>query len=982
MDKPLECSGEFATIQEVQAMKRAFPIVAILLLLLPITALGQAERSGSVRGTVVNDEGQPIEGATITVTNLETAIEREATSDAQGQYQFRVLPPGAYTVLVTAPGRQPQVLEFNLGIGETVPLKVELRPGEVVAETITVYGTATNMETTTTGENMDYDTEVSELPIGNRDIQNVATFSPNISFGPTPGTLAISGAPSFDTVVLLDGAEISDPLFGSAPTLWLEDAIEEVQVLTAGVSARYGRFQGGVINAITKTGGNEYEGTLRGEFQNEDWNSTTPFGEGQADDLQENYEGTLGGFALKDRLWFFGGLRYRPDQTQANNTVFTGETFQTTNSQDRWSIKLRGAITANHIVEASHLDYESETTGRAGLPPGDLLFTNGVRSDPREIFTLGYQGVLTNSTFVDALYTDKDVEIISGGDPDGLHPVYWAPDFIFFNNHWWDATDPSIRSNETAAANLTQVFDLETFGQHTLEVGGQWVESTTGGDNRQSATGLNLIGVGADFVEMVNGEVRFNLGTAFRWDALELGGNQIIENNALYVNDTIHKGNWRFDVGLRWDDYSGEGPLPQQNLGFSDIAPRFGITYNITPDWQIQGTYGKYVSRFNDNIFQSATGVGAGPLIETFYTGEPMENLTRDELNAIVSDDANWLFITSVDDPAQPSTFLADDIEAPYADDYTLSLRRALPRNTGSFSLTYVNREFNGLIDDYVGTPCAQGQTNFDLGCPDGNYVTIFTPQGDALATVDTSVWDNNPNAVRDYRAITANFSLRPSPKWWIGGNYTYSETQGNYEGEGQNTPSSGSSLGDYPDAKPGVSTYAPYGYLDEDIPHRGKLWGSYRFDFGRAGSLVAGSVLNYRAGSRWSRTAPVDYTDVPQYLGDSGTYTHFFEERGANEFNSFWSLDLSARYDFRLWQDLNLWLKGFVFNVTNESEVIAFSTSASAQEIDGVLTWVPSGNCGPEDGPSQDCTGFGRIRSDADYQAPRSYLVHVGLSF
>ncbi|HVR98394.1 MAG TPA: TonB-dependent receptor, partial [Thermoanaerobaculia bacterium] len=288
-------------------MRRQSWLVLVLLMALPALAFGQAQTTGRITGRVTDDQGAPVAGATVTVNNNELQLERTSTTGPNGDFLFALLPTGPYSATVSAEGRQPQVLTFRLGIGETVPLNVTLSPGDVIAEEITVTGTATALETTSIGENFDYEEQVEQLPIPDRDIEDVAALSPNISFGPTGGTLSIAGAPSFDTTVLLDGAEVSDPYFGTAPTVYIEDAIEEVQVLTSGVSARYGRFQGGVINAITKSGSNDFEGTARVELEKETWNSQTPFEEDQDDTLNRVYQATLGGYILRDRLWFFVG---------------------------------------------------------------------------------------------------------------------------------------------------------------------------------------------------------------------------------------------------------------------------------------------------------------------------------------------------------------------------------------------------------------------------------------------------------------------------------------------------------------------------------------------------------------------------------------------------------------------------------------------------------------------------------------------------
>src|SRR5262249_2256622 len=151
-----------------------------------------------------------------------------------------------------APGFAPAQYTVRVMVGQSTPLDVKLKKGETMETSVVVYGSATKMDTTTGGENFNYEKSINQLPVPNRQLETVATLAPNISFGPTPGTIPIAGAPSFDTTVLLDGSEISDPYFGSAPPVYLEEAIDEVQVMTTGISARYGRFQGGVINAVTK----------------------------------------------------------------------------------------------------------------------------------------------------------------------------------------------------------------------------------------------------------------------------------------------------------------------------------------------------------------------------------------------------------------------------------------------------------------------------------------------------------------------------------------------------------------------------------------------------------------------------------------------------------------------------------------------------------------------------------------------------------
>jgi hypothetical protein len=112
-----------------------------------------------ITGRVTNDQGGPLPGATVTINNHELQLERTATTGADGSFFFALLPLGPYTVTITADGHQPEVYSLKLGAAETRPVNVQLAPGEVVAEQITVTGVATALETTTTGMTFDVGAE-------------------------------------------------------------------------------------------------------------------------------------------------------------------------------------------------------------------------------------------------------------------------------------------------------------------------------------------------------------------------------------------------------------------------------------------------------------------------------------------------------------------------------------------------------------------------------------------------------------------------------------------------------------------------------------------------------------------------------------------------------------------------------------------------------------------------------------------------------
>ena len=128
--------------------------------------------------------------------------------------------------------------------------------------------------------------------------------------------MTISGAFAYDNVFMIDGVDVNDNLFGTANNVFIEDAIDETQVLTSGISAEYGRFSGGVINMVTKRGGNIFSGSVRLNLSNPAWNNESPLekqrGTEHADQVSKFLEGTLGGPVMRDRVWFFfAGRRER-----------------------------------------------------------------------------------------------------------------------------------------------------------------------------------------------------------------------------------------------------------------------------------------------------------------------------------------------------------------------------------------------------------------------------------------------------------------------------------------------------------------------------------------------------------------------------------------------------------------------------------------------------------------------------------------------
>jgi len=312
-------------------MKRHVLWAVILTLASFGLASAQGTQTGTISGAVQSADGQPLPGATVSVKSPALQGVRTAVSDANGNYLFRGLPPGAYTVTFELSGMSTVEKKTPLELGASISLGASLTVA-AVQETVTVTAEAPSLlQQTTVGAN--YKGEAIDSLATGRTLQGIAELAPGLTDNtPNAGQITISGSFAYDNVFLVNGVDVNDNLFGSANNLFIEDAIEEVQVLTSGISAEYGRFGGGVVNAITKRGGNTFSGSFRTDFTNPSWRDETPLedkniaagtGKPRLEKTDKTYQATLGGPSSRTACgssWPGAKPRPRPTTTCSSRT--------------------------------------------------------------------------------------------------------------------------------------------------------------------------------------------------------------------------------------------------------------------------------------------------------------------------------------------------------------------------------------------------------------------------------------------------------------------------------------------------------------------------------------------------------------------------------------------------------------------------------------------------------------------------------------
>ena len=312
-------------------MKRA----AFLVLLLVLTsftgpcALGQATATGTIQGTVLDKSNSVITGAEVVITSKATGATRTANSSEEGTFRFDFLPAGAYSVKISKSGFSAVVQTADLLVGQTSTVNVVLSPGSV-AETVEVTAEVPLLDVAKTSVSQDITPkEVEELPMVGRDVANLAYLAPGVksadSYDPTKARyaiLSVNGSGGRNVNVTINGVDNKDNTVGGPVMQMPLEAVQEFKISTQRFSAENGRSEGAAINLITKSGSNNYHGSLFGFFRSEalntdqkDPDSAGGYTTSHPDYSRQQFGGSIGGPFVKNKLFgFFALERERESQ--------------------------------------------------------------------------------------------------------------------------------------------------------------------------------------------------------------------------------------------------------------------------------------------------------------------------------------------------------------------------------------------------------------------------------------------------------------------------------------------------------------------------------------------------------------------------------------------------------------------------------------------------------------------------------------------
>jgi hypothetical protein len=298
--------------------------------------------TGTISGTVSDQSGAAVPGATVTIKNVETGVSRSTVTGHTGRYEAPTLPAGIYEVTATMTGFQTSVnTGIELTIGRNAVVNPTLQVGEVT-QAVTVTGEVALVETTTaTVSNLVSEREVNDLPLNNRDLNQLALLQPGVLRSRESGSnsdglgtkLVVSGARGNQNLYLLDGVSSADYI-GSASNATGAyagaETVKEFQIITNNYSAEYQSAAGAIVSAVTKSGTNSFHGSLfefhrnakLDAFRWEDKGRVGTQTPVKPDFKRNQFGGSLGGPIIRDKTFFFSsyeGLREETSRTAFAN---------------------------------------------------------------------------------------------------------------------------------------------------------------------------------------------------------------------------------------------------------------------------------------------------------------------------------------------------------------------------------------------------------------------------------------------------------------------------------------------------------------------------------------------------------------------------------------------------------------------------------------------------------------------------------------
>jgi outer membrane receptor protein involved in Fe transport len=960
--------------------------------------IGVAQTTGLLEGTVRDEGSSPLPGVTLSVHGPHLQGTRTITTESSGVFRFPAVPPGEYVVRAELPGFRAQEKTATVSLDATATADFTLE--QEVAAAVVVTGVAPIVDTTSTTTGTNYTSNViTHLPVG-RNYADIVRSNPGVDQdrGDTQGrslALTVYGATSAENQWIIDGVNTTNVMKGSQGKAINNEFVQEVEVKTGGYQAEYGRALGGVINVITKSGGNDFHGDAF-YYYDSDRTQADPVITSQDETLagmrvatyeRQDYGADLGGYVLKDRLWFFAAYNRIVQNSAVSRYVSTdfvsaNDRFPIHSTTDLYSGKLTWNIAASSTLVGTIFSDPTTNSGAAGSDPSQGY--SGINVPPianREPTTWFSQRSIGGTDYGLRLNQIFGASALATIQASRHHDRYHltAPDIVAT----YDMTcqngapddpcpPPNVENSRTGGygfiygaldrsqSHRDQVRgDLNIYlATHEIKGGGDYLYSRSVVED--SASGGQVVRI---FNEKGTTYYRHEYYAVSPIDPTPVTAAVVRPNTSdygFYLQDS-----WRptagltINAGVRWDTERIRNYADVTSIHTSIWQPRVGIVWDPWKDGatKVYASGGRFSYSLPMDIAARAYG---NQTLFWVYNFDP---------SSLIQDPHVPGHETSI---WQGGTYgeIADPSLKPISqDELTLGVERLL-NPTLVVGVKGIYRKLHAAIEDRCDLDYSSPDTDYN-GCGlmnPGSHEPIASghiPGCNGLYDENgietcTPTIPATPPARRLYRAVELFGRWSVSNRFWLQASYLYSSLRGNYDGE--------VSSGYFGQTDPGINAdfdYAAfnhdgYGRLFLDRPHRLRLDTYYVTAFnlsvGLQGFVSSGTPVN-RLGY---------FNDF--YL----SYIQLVPKGYEGRLPTYWDSNLTLSYPIAL-GPVTVTLQGYVYSVFNHQTVSATDTAWSSTR--------------PQDYPAS-LYDPNQEQNNPDYgknnarESPRSFRAAVRVSF
>ncbi len=934
-------------------MLKKATILILCLMVIGSLSFGQ-QVNAKLFGTVVDSDGNPLPGVSVEATSPKMVGKATAVTDQTGTFRLLSLVPGEYKLVFSLQGFQTLVREkVMISLEQTITIKETLQIGKL-EEQVTVIGQSPLIDVKSTVKGMTLTKEVfNTLPKG-RDFDTLITAIPGVSNESMLGGTSVDGASGLENVYYVDGTDITDIVYGNRAQGAAFEFVDEVQVKASGYQAEFGGSLGGVVSVITRSGGNEFHGEIMGYYSGYslrdkyrdildlnllDSSVATyypyDYYYGKNKDNRLEVGASLGGFIIKDRVWFFGS--FLPVFYNNNRTVNypvdlgwdgTDRLWKRSEKYMNFSAKLTAQPFGNMRLSASVVNnfykYKGDLSNVFGNPDPTESYDNYGFSYPNMSASVSADLTLGNNLVVSArggyFKTDRNKQLVVPPDepcfqflteaPGGYFkttniglldvPAAYQRASGFMNYSRANAMVVNKNLDEKYSANADLTYFLNLGGEHSWKIGGQFVRQGQNYDATAKSPVLffawnrSFVAYGVDYGRGKYGYygVRGNDVTGPYGDFYKAYSNRF----AFYIQDSwTIKEKLTINFGLRTESeyipsYATGNPdfenLKPIKFGFDKkLAPRFGFVYDVYGDSSLK-VFGSLGWFYDVMKLQMASGsYGGFKWKSTYYA---LDTYEWDKIGVGGNFPGRQLLPGGTFDFRAPSFDSTDPNMKPMSmREISFGAEKKL-RDDLALSLRFVNKHLLWAIED-IGILLPDGEHYYTTN-PGGSFINAKYATAREAGLIPTNA-PNCPKAKRDYYGVNLALDKRFSNNWMGGVSYTWSRLVGNYNGL--------ASGDEYGRTDPNTERYFDLWYLAFDrnlkkidglLPgdrtHYFKAYGSYTFPFGLTTGLIVNAMSGIPTSTEWAM-------DVQGYLP--------FGRNDLGRTPFLWFANAYVAYDFKI---------------------------------------------------------------------------------